>query len=129
MPVADEGAATSRGKPDVQTECRAYHTRFKSTAQGAKTGPHESWSGQPTTETEIRIEGRLPGRLGPFPARGGFDLGSFLRGNRVFDSARSVFWVRLVIFFFEGGNGDGEYRRSKVEGRRLKVECRMADDE
>ncbi len=26
-------------------------------------------------------------------------MGSFSRRNRVFDSARAVFWVRFVIFF------------------------------
>ena len=35
--------------------------------------------------------------------RGGFDLGSFLRGNCVFDSARWVFWVRFASFFSRNG--------------------------
>ena len=48
--------------------------------------------------------------LGSFPAIvppggfvrswSGFDLGSFLRENRVFWVAKAVFWVRFAIFFF-----------------------------
>ena len=46
--------------------------------------------------------GFVGSQSGFVPFRDGFGLGSFSWENRADDSARAVFWLCLVIFFFRG---------------------------